>query len=250
MKNEEILMRRFIESLMRELLNKKIQKYIFDRVAARLSSFPEYANASETAMKCISDIEEVAYRHLYGSKLTKSGQLNKNTKRFREHKLTEFEKDERYIKKYIYTAVDTYCTKKQNKCNPGRLAGIKAREEKHSAKKIGKASRIDFDNEKLASLVLDKEIGLSFLSKQTIQKTTTYLDKIHLNEKQIQCFFDRIEGMTFKSMNEEHNESKAQKAEDRQDLYRKRFNQLKKKISGKEDRIYDLLTRDAQLSLR
>jgi hypothetical protein len=63
-------------------------------------------------------------------------------------------------------------------------------------------------------------------------------------------FFDRIEGMSFKKMDEEHKESKAKKAEDRQDLYRKRFNQLKKKISGKEDKIHDFLTRDAQLLLR
>jgi len=77
-----------------------------------------------------------------------------------------------------------------------------------------------------------------------------YLEKIHLNEKQIQCFWDRIEGLTYQKMDEEHKESKAKKEKDRQDLYRARFKQLKKKINGKEDKIYDLLTRDAQLSLR
>ena len=250
MENEEILMGRFIESLMKELLDKDIKRYINYKVSARLSSLPEYVNAAETALKCAEDIEIVVYKHFYGSKLNAEGQVNKNTKRFREHKLAEFEKDESYIKRYIFTAVDTYCTKKQRKCNPGRLAGIKAREEKHNAKKIGKASRIDFGHEKLSSLIVEEEISLAFLSSESIEKTITYLEKIHLNEKQIQCFFDGIEGMTYKQMDEEHKESTAKNEKDRQDLHRKRFNQLKKKINGKEEKIYDLLTRYAQLSLR
>jgi hypothetical protein len=249
MENEEILMKRFTEALMNALMEKSVLEYIYYTVSTRLSSIPEYVNANETKMKCISDIEDVVYKHFYGPKLNAKGNINENTKRFREHKLEEFKKDKSYIKRYIFTAANTYCTKKQKKCNPGRLAGIKAREEKHLAKKIGKASRIDFDHEKLSSLILVEEISLAFLSNDAIKKTIMYLEKIHLDDKQIQCFFDRVEGMSFKKMDEVHNESKAQKAEDRQDLYRKRFNQLKKKIIGKEDKIYDLLTRDVQLSL-
>lgn len=57
----------------------------------------------------------------------------------------------------------------------------------------------------------------------------------------------RLDSQTFVEMQNEYQESKAEKEENRPDLYRNRYNRLIKKIGNKREKVFDLMTRDSHL---
>ncbi|OKY25128.1 hypothetical protein [Thalassotalea sp. PP2-459] len=240
---EEYLKTSFRDALLEKMHEPKIKSIIRTIVHKRLGSFPEYTCEWETAEKCTSDILRIV-----DEQFLKTGSYA-NRERFKNQKLINHQTKKDYVESYLFTAVHTYCTAKQVKCNQGR----KEIRDEHgniiqTAKKRGKAARAADGNDKLELAVLSESFGLSSISDEVIEKTTEYLKKLHLNEKEIRCFWDRMDGQTFVEMADEYQESNASKEKSMPDLYRKRYQRLLKKIGTKKNKVFDLMTRDSHHS--
>lgn len=229
-------------ALLTEMNEPKTKKYIRTIVSVRLAHSPEYRNPDETAQKCMSHIFNVVDRQLNASK----GYSNRE--KFLHQKLINMQVRDGYVKKYIMTAANTYCTAKQVKCNPGREATVddKGNVIKKAIKR-GKAARVIDGQDKLKWMISSGSYGLTSISDDGIAETEQYLKKLHLNDKEIRCFWDRLDGQTFVEMDKEYQESKSANADSRADLYRNRFNRLMEKIGNKRDKVFDLLTRDSHM---
>lgn len=237
------LKQKFRIALLTEMNEKSTRDYIRYIVTTRLAHSPEYRSPEETAQKCMSHIFEVVDRQLNAS------EGYSNREKFLHQKLINMQVREGYVKKYIMTAANTYCTAKQVKCNPGREATVddKGNVIKKAIKR-GKAARVIDGQDKLKWMISSGSYGLTSISDDGIAETEQYLKKLHLNDKEIRCFWDRLDGQTFVEMDKEYQESKSANADSRADLYRNRFNRLMEKIGNKRDKVFDLLTRDSHLS--
>ncbi|WP_426359382.1 hypothetical protein ACPUVO_03815 [Pseudocolwellia sp. HL-MZ19] len=78
-------------------------------------------------------------------------------------------------------------------------------------------------------------------------KQRSFLKKLHLNDKEIRCFWDRLDGETFVDMAKEYQEGNVKKEKSAPDLYRKRYQRLMKKIGNKKEKVFDIMTRDSHL---
>jgi hypothetical protein len=232
----------FRMALLKEMSDTKTKKYILNTVKKRLGHFPEYKSPDETAQKCMSHIFEVVDKQLNDS----DGYSNRE--RFLNQKLIKMQVQKGYVKNYIMTAANTYCTAKQVKCNPGRKA-IYDKEGNliTKEKKRGPASRVIDGQDKLAWMVSSDSIGLSNISDDLVLETESFLKKLHLNDKEIRCFWDRLEGQTFVEMAKEYQEGNVKKEKSAPDLYRKRYQRLMKKIGNKKEKVFDIMTRDSLL---
>ena len=241
-------MKKNLEKAFRDLLLEEMHKpgrltKIRNTVAKRLGCFPEYRDVWDTAEKCKSHILKVV------DKQFDETEGYSNREKFKNRKLINMQVKKGYIKKYLTTAVHTYCTAKQVKCNQGQEAFIDDQGNVlDRARKRGKAARAIDGHDKLERTISSSSFGLSDISDDAIAETEQYLKKLHLNDKEIRCFWDRLAGQTFVAMDKEYQESKSANADNRADLYRNRYNRLMKKIGHKRDKVFDLLTRDSHLS--
>lgn len=239
----ENLKKAFRDALELELRSPSRQAKIRRTVAKRLGSFPEYTCMWSTAEKCTSHISNVVYAQF------EKAEGYSNRLKFQREKLEKFQKDPNYIQEYLTTATHTYCTAKQVKCNQGRSKVVDADGNViQTEKKRGKAARAVDGNDKLEIAILSTSFGLANISDEAIESTTEYLKKLHLNDKEIRCFWDRLDGQTFVEMAKEYQESSASKEKSVPDLYRKRYSRLMKKIGNKRDKVFDIMTRDSHLS--
>lgn len=236
------LKKAFRIALLTEMNEPKMKKYIVYIVKARLAHFPEYRNPEETAQKCMSHIFEVVDKQLNES------EGYSNRERFLNQKLINMQVRKGYIKKYVMTAANTYCTAKQVKCNPGREAVVDDKGNIiHKAIKRGKASRAVDGQDKLEWIISSDAFSSSNISDDAIEDTEQYLKNLHLNDKEIRCFWDRLEGQTFVEMAKEYQEGNVKKEKSAPDLYRKRYKRLMKKIGNKKEKVFDIMTRDSHL---
>jgi len=238
----EKLKNAFRIALLTEMNEPKTKNYIRKTVAIRLAHSPEYRSPDETAQKCMSHIFEVVDKQL------KESEGYSNRERFLSQKLIKMQVQKGYIKKYVMTAANTYCTAKQVKCNPGREAIVDDKGNViQKAIKRGKASRAINGHEKLEWIISSDAFSSSNISDDCIADTELYLKKLHLNDKEIRCFWDRLEGDTFVDMTKEYQEGNAKKAKSAPDLYRKRYKRLMEKIGNKKEKVFDMMTRDSHL---
>ncbi|MGK0270068.1 MAG: hypothetical protein ACI88H_000703 [Cocleimonas sp.] len=238
----EKLKKAFRVALLTEMNEPKTQRYIRKIVSIRLAHSPEYRNPDETAHKCMSHIFEVVDKQLNES------EGYSNRERFLYQKLINMQVRKGYVQKYIMTAANTYCTAKQVKCNPGREAIVDDKGNViQKAIKQGKASRAIDGHDKLEWIISSDAFTSSNISDDAIADTEQYLKKLHLNEKEIRCFWDRLEGDTFVDMAKEYQEGNAKKEKSAPDLYRKRYKRLMEKIGNKNEKVFDLMTRDSHV---
>jgi hypothetical protein len=238
----EKLKKAFRIALLTEMNEPKTLKYIRNVVSIRLAHSPEYRSPEETAQKCVDHISEVVDKQLGES------EGYSNRERFLNQKLINMQVKKGYIKKYVMTAANTYCTAKQVKCNPGREAIYDDEGNLiQKAKKPGPASRVIDGQGKLEWIISSDAFTSSNISDDAIADTEQYLKKLHLNEKEIRCFWDRLEGDTFVDMAKEYQEGNAKKEKSAPDLYRKRYKRLMEKIGNKKEKVFDLMTRDSHI---
>ena len=236
MRTEEELIKDFQYLLLIEMHKKR--SVIGKMVYKSLGTFPEYANATETRNKCISDI-----LRRVKEQFEDPGEYS-NRQKFKALKLARFQESKNYVSEYLISAVKTYCRSKRNKCNVGRKVGDPSKGEKHKAVKQGKANRVDHGGlDDIFNKSPAAQKSLAHLSDEAILATIDYLTKIHLTDNEIQCFWDRLDGMTYKQMAEEYLESTSTKGHG-ESLYCKRFNRLKKKLIGKQQKLIAIMSQD------
>ena len=239
---EEYLKKLFREALLEEMNRPRAKNLIRAIVRRRLGSLPEYTDVGETAEKCKSEILRIV-----DDQFSRAGAYA-NREKFKNQKLINFQVKKDYIRSYLKTAINTYCTAKQVKCHTGRKKIVDDQGNViQTEKKRGKASRAAEGQYTLDISHTIKSFGLSNISQDAIDDTTQYLKKLHLNDKEILCFWNRMDGETFVGMAKEYQESNATKTKSPPDLYRKRYQRLIKKIGSKLDKVFDLMTRDSHL---
>lgn len=189
-------------------------------IRVRLQNFPEAADINYITFTCIADIESILTQQIT---TTPKGKFN--TKE-RLRKLTEFQKDHHFVKRYTLEAVKSFCRKKQHRWTHGKNKAVTEKGETHVERKQGIAARIHGTGSKhevdsWITSIVSSPLTSSSLEAGSLEALDALFKRIGVNEEKASCFWDRFNGMTFVEMAKNSPNKEATP-----DQYRKRFKRL------------------------
>lgn len=218
------------------LRKKDMKRYISKVVRGRLSKMPEYSNVKETAEKCKAVITENIDKQLF------SPGSNKNYLRFGNEKVEKYRIDKGYAKKYVKEAVNSYCRSKIKKCGAAenKSESLFKGYDETIRKKSGVALRVDNAGQDTVFDSSSQIYGLfSELSNEAKEEMEVLFRRLRFKDRDIECFWDKCDGLTYSEMAKKHQGSCSQKHSD--SLYSKRFNRLRKKLEPHKDKLMNIV---------
>ena len=226
---------RFMEEFYKQTINLKSNVKL--TIFKKLGQFPEATDIEYIWGTCISDIERILLDQLNAA----PEELFNNKER--ERKLALFKKDPLYIKKYLLEATKSFCRKKQHYWTHGRNKANRTKGEKHKERKVGKAARIHYskgqdgnDIEQWMDNLIASDFTTNTLQTETIMNLNIFFERIGLDDKKIDCFWDRFSGLTFVEMAEQDPIQNVTA-----DKYRKRFKRILLKLSSHSVQLKEIL---------